>query len=169
MLPHPPTAQWLRDVLSCLDLEKMCYSVSNSNKKFQKYFQSKLICPFLVCFVFVCFLSVIQSVPVSLVIYLSCYLYLPWKTKPDFLSCNTPGATFFCPCGFCLVEREGMFEIRLHKMLLSHRFLLCKLVLYVWHSATLQSVYVVWKCKQMYLEMQYTYIRENVCEASILI
>lgn len=33
----PPThAQWLRDIMSCLNLEKICYSVCNSNKKFQK-------------------------------------------------------------------------------------------------------------------------------------
>ena len=43
----PPThAQWLRDIMSCLSLEKICYLVSGSNKKFQhvwgpflKYFQ----------------------------------------------------------------------------------------------------------------------------------
>ncbi|KAL0149606.1 hypothetical protein M9458_055133 [Cirrhinus mrigala] len=33
----PPThAQWLRDIMTCLDLEKIRYSVCDSNKKFEK-------------------------------------------------------------------------------------------------------------------------------------
>lgn len=151
MLPHPPTAQWLRDVLSCLDLEKMCYSVSNSNKKFQKYFQSKLICPFLVCF---CLFFVSYTVCTSQFSYLFILLSLfTLKNKTRLPILQYSRSNILLSLWFVFGGKGGMFEIRLHKMLLFHRYLLCKLVLYVWHSATLQSVYVVWKCKHMYLEM----------------